>query len=104
MWSGAIVDIPAGWHICDGNDGTINLLDKFIIGAGATFNPAATGGASEHNHDFTADNHNHSFFGGVGIDSGVILDLVTTDAAATGTTDNASSLPPFFALAFIQKI
>ncbi len=39
LWSGAIVDIPAGWALCDGNNGTPDLRDKFIVGAGATFNP-----------------------------------------------------------------
>jgi len=34
LWAGAIVDIPAGWALCDGNDGRPDLRDKFIIGAG----------------------------------------------------------------------
>ena len=32
-WSGAIVDIPAGWALCDGANGTPDLRDKFIVGA-----------------------------------------------------------------------
>jgi len=42
IWSGAIVDIPAGWALCDSNNGTPNLTDKFVIGAGTTFNPGDT--------------------------------------------------------------
>lgn len=30
MFSGLISDIPEGWHICDGTNGTPNLIDKFI--------------------------------------------------------------------------
>lgn len=46
LWSGAIVDIPAGWALCDGNNGTPNLQDKFVIGAGDTF---AVGGTATTN-------------------------------------------------------
>lgn len=31
MFSGAIEDIPEGWHICDGTDGTPNLVNRFIM-------------------------------------------------------------------------
>lgn len=42
LWSGAVVDIPAGWALCDGNNGTPNLTDKFVIGAGSTYSPDDT--------------------------------------------------------------
>ena len=32
MWSGAINAIPAGWKLCDGQNGTPNLSGKFIVG------------------------------------------------------------------------
>ena len=32
MWSGAIVDIPAGWKLCDGTNDTPDLKGKFIVG------------------------------------------------------------------------
>ena len=35
MWSGAILAIPTGWALCDGTNGTPDLRNKFIIGAGA---------------------------------------------------------------------
>lgn len=37
IWSGAIVDIPAGWALCDGNNGTPDLRNKLVIGAGDTY-------------------------------------------------------------------
>lgn len=42
FWGGAIVDIPAGWKLCDGTAGRPDLRDKFIIGAGNTYNPDDT--------------------------------------------------------------
>lgn len=33
MWSGTIATIPSGWYLCDGNNSTPDLRDKFIIGA-----------------------------------------------------------------------
>lgn len=42
IWAGAIVDIPAGWALCDGNDGRPDLRDKFVIGAGDTYAPDET--------------------------------------------------------------
>ena len=42
LWSGAIVDIPAGWHLCDGNMGTPDLRNKFIVGSGDIYNPGDT--------------------------------------------------------------
>jgi microcystin-dependent protein len=46
MWSGSLATIPAGWVLCNGANGTPNLLDKFIMGAGSTTAPASTGGAA----------------------------------------------------------
>lgn len=34
MWGKSESEIPEGWHICDGTNGTPNLTDKFIIAAG----------------------------------------------------------------------
>jgi len=44
MWSGAIGSIPTGWLICDGTNGTPDLRDRFVVGAGSTYAVAATGG------------------------------------------------------------
>lgn len=46
MWSGAIAEIPTGWALCDGTNGTPNLLDRFIVGAGSGYAVAATGGSN----------------------------------------------------------
>lgn len=45
MWSGAVDAVPSGWHLCDGNNGTPNLKDRFIVGAGQSYGVGATGGS-----------------------------------------------------------
>lgn len=47
MWSGALDDIPDGWVLCDGSDGTPNLQDRFVVGAGTQYNVNDTGGEDE---------------------------------------------------------
>ena len=33
MWSGTVSNIPSGWYLCDGNNSTPDLRNKFVIGA-----------------------------------------------------------------------
>ena len=46
IWNGAANAIPTGWALCDGNNGTPNLVAKFIIGAAGSgsYQPGYTGG------------------------------------------------------------
>ena len=37
LWSGSADNIPDGWALCDGNNGTPDLTDKFVIGAGCEY-------------------------------------------------------------------
>jgi microcystin-dependent protein len=46
MWSGAINNIPVGWALCDGSNGTPDLRDRFIVGAGGSYNVGNTGGSN----------------------------------------------------------
>lgn len=57
MWSGNDSSIPAGWHLCDGTSGTPNLTDRFIIGAGNTYQTGSTGGSNTHDHGGTTGAH-----------------------------------------------
>jgi microcystin-dependent protein len=43
MWSGLITTIPSGWALCDGTNGTPDLRERFIVGAGLTDNTVVTG-------------------------------------------------------------
>ena len=48
MWAGALADIPAGWNLCDGTNGTPDLRQKFIKGTAAGVDPGGTGGSATH--------------------------------------------------------
>lgn len=45
IWSGAATAIPDGWLLCDGTNGTPDLRDRFVIGAGSSYSVAANGGS-----------------------------------------------------------
>lgn len=45
MWSGATNAVPSGWALCDGNNDTPNLKDRFIVGAGQSYGVGNTGGS-----------------------------------------------------------
>ena len=70
MWSGLEEEIPATWVLCDGNNGTPDLRNRFIIGAGGGgIGEGAVGGTDtytlsgsianggEHSHDVTVGGH-----------------------------------------------
>ncbi len=46
LWYGSTSNVPAGWVLCNGTNGTPDLRDRFVIGAGATYNPGNLGGNS----------------------------------------------------------
>jgi microcystin-dependent protein len=46
MWSGSIATIPSNWSLCNGSNGTPNLQDRFVVGAGSGYGVGATGGAN----------------------------------------------------------
>jgi len=100
-FTGAIVDIPSGWVLCDGTNGTPDLRDKFIVGAGTSYAVDAVGGSVNHQHDFTGDGHDHGVGGSGEINFGDGKYDLTDTAAITGTTDLKNGLPPYFAKAFI---
>jgi hypothetical protein len=71
MWSGSISAISnlTGWALCDGTNGTPNLQDRFIVGAGSAYSVAVNGGSANaiiphHNHGITEPNagtgHSHT--------------------------------------------
>jgi len=43
-WYGSVESIPAGWYLCDGANGTPDLRDRFIVGAGGSYGRGETGG------------------------------------------------------------
>ena len=61
-WYGQLKDIPSGWQICDGTNGTPDLRDRFIVGAGSTYALGNTGGENKVILDGTQiGSHYHAF-------------------------------------------
>ncbi len=104
IWSGTLLNIPAGWTLCDGTFGTPDLTDRFVPGAGDDFNPGDQGGLVAHNHPFTGDGHFHNIQAGDPLAAGAGRSDVTTTTPTTGTTDAAIHLPPYYALAYIMRL
>lgn len=64
LWSGSVASVPSGWYLCDGLNGTPNLTDRFVVGAGNTYAVGDTGGANSVTLDATQiPSHTHSFSG-----------------------------------------
>lgn len=106
LWYGDIGSVPSGWYLCDGANGTPDLRDRFVVGAGSTYAVAATGGNAtntlitanlpDHVHTGTTGNntsiaHTHStgaFLGNFTYAGGGS----TAGSAGSGTT--GSTEPP----------
>lgn len=103
-WSGSILAIPAGWHLCDGSAGTPDLTDRFLPSSGSTFAVNETGGATNHTHALVAGTHGHEAQAGSDLTLGTGTSGTSDQVVITGTTDQASIIPRFYALAYIQFI
>jgi hypothetical protein len=112
MWSGTLATIPAGWALCDGNNGTPNLTNRFIYGVGPTENPGATGDTSNHSHYYDVPGFNVAQQNGwmswvafwcydAGGATGAHYHWADPPAAWTAGTQ---TLPPYFKLAYIMKL
>lgn len=68
-------DIPNGWAICDGTNGTPDMRDKFIIGASNRRDINVIGGTSSSSSNSTANISNHFHYWGYtsGDNSGFFL-------------------------------
>ena len=108
-WYGNTGNIPSGFVLCDGNNNTPDLRDRFIVGAGSAYSPGATGGSKDAvlvSHFHTTEN----FVGrsnyaeprnfGVGTDGNLNSTGNTDTKGEDGTNKN---LPPYHALCYIMK-
>lgn len=123
-YSGLLADILPPWALCDGTNGTPDLRDRFIIGAGGTHAVGDVGGSASvtltvaempaHNHPVNDPGHFHSggtvaanlagaTAGGLtGGDTGV-----ATTGISIGDTGGGAPIditPPYYALAFIMRV
>jgi hypothetical protein len=125
LWSGSTGSVPAGFLICDGTNGTPDLRDRFIIGAGNSYAVNATGGTADavvvsHTHAaaVTDPGHSHSTYianastvltpnNGVSVVGAGVTGTSTTGISVTNASAGVSgvnaNIPPYYALAYIQK-
>ncbi|NBT77297.1 MAG: hypothetical protein EBT04_02355 [Betaproteobacteria bacterium] len=83
----SIASIPGGvWKLCDGTNGTPNLQNRFIVGAGAAYAPGVTGGATTATTS-TDSQGSHSHGGGTG--DTAITEAHMPSHAHAGSTDAA---------------
>lgn len=124
MWSGQSSNIPSGWALCNGQNKTPNLQDRFIVGAGNQYTVGTTGGANEvtlttaqmpsHRHNIEIARSGSTFYpvsmygkSGSGsadaIQWGVWEDRIDT-MSSTGSDEPHENRPPYYALCFIMKL
>lgn len=131
IFVGLLVNIPQGWRLCDGANGTPDLRERFVRGVASTITePGMTGGLDDvtltsseigpHNHTVTAYSHSHQFTGATTVGTGGIRRTTTgieTDTKVTtsnsppnqnlianGGGGSHENKPPFFQIAYIMKI
>jgi microcystin-dependent protein len=129
LWSGSSASIPAGWALCNGSNGTPNLQDRFVVGAGSSYAVGATGGSKDsivvaHTHSATSvvtdPGHTHGMTGyGSGsyafsnalygttdkyIAPATTGISVATTISSTGSSGTNANLPPYYALCYIMKL
>ena len=128
LWSGSVASIPAGWLLCNGAYSTPNLADRFILGAGNLYAPAAAGGSADsitvsHTHTATVIDPGHFHVqqgliqagsgggGAITISSGTTpgsssaseVTGISVTNASTGVTGVGANMPPYYALCYIIK-
>ena len=132
LWSGSTGSIPSGWALCNGDSGTPNLTDRFVVGAGSTYDVNATGGSADtiipsHTHTATSSvtdpGHTHTLTGycrpgasglgagqsgnwnGTKVSTSTKTGIsVATDVSTVGEEVENKNLPPYYALCYIMKL
>ena len=123
IWSGSVNDIPAGWVLCDGTNGTPDLRDRFILGAGKNYSSGSLGGEAAveltinnipaHSHKISVQNYseNGSYKtdeNRVGSPGKDYENDVTwnTDITINGQTafEAHNNMPPYYALCYIMRV
>ena len=109
IWSGALNAIPSGFVLCNGQNSTPNLIDRFVVGAGSVYSVGATGGATS-----DTDTVNISISGQAVVNvQGDNLYIQNTNSsshqrrinfsATDSDTVTIDTLPPYYALCYIMK-
>lgn len=116
MWYGTIAAIPSGWALCNGLNGTPDLQDKFVIGAGSKA-LGSVGGSSKtestiltvnqipvHSHTYTAPGYVQYAGAGSGAPGYSLAIGGGTGTAGGGQGHDHEFTPPYCALYYIMKL
>lgn len=115
MWVGTLETIPTGWHLCDGEDGTIDLRGMFALGAGGAYNLGDEGGSETvtlTEAQMPAHRHIPRLSSGSGTGSMPMIQYTTGSSSSSasnpiglsGNDEPHPNMPPYKALYYIQKI
>lgn len=114
IWSGAENMIPNNWHLCDGTNGTPDLRNRFVIGAGNNYEVGDLGGEASHVLSINEmPSHSHminkstSSQGGSGsypIVSNMTAQNYNFTTLTSGGSQPHNNMPPYYALCYIMKI
>lgn len=114
IWSGTADNIPTGWQLCDGTNGTPDLQDKFVLGAGTNHAVGTTGGEENvtltveqmptHSHLITESLITSSSGTYLGFAKGNASGVQSTVTVTTGSSQPHNNMPPYYALCYIMKL
>lgn len=117
IWYGAVNAIPDGWALCDGTNGTPDLRDRFVVGAGNSYSVGDAGGEAAHaltTDEMPAHSHFASVLRGklftLGTSAGnyLVTSSQTDNSKLSGTSAGSgqahNNMPPYYALAYIMKL
>ena len=104
IWSGATGSIPSGWLICDGTNGTPDLRNSFVLGAGNAYSVGQTGGSTDaivvsHTHTATSTStstvtdpgHFHQLDNTHAVQNGTVTNTPQTYSGSGGTNTSTAS-------------
>ena len=112
LWSGSIASIPSNWKLCDGSNGTPDLRDRFVVGAGHDYAVGATGGEATHVltiEEMPAHSHAIATVGEDGTGFYVsqwnpAKSTVSRSTSSVGGGQAHENRPPYYALAYIMRV
>ena len=115
MWNSTVASIPTGWVLCDGNNSTPDLRNRFVVGAGTggNYSPGDTGGADSVTltlnqipaHTHTWDRQDVSINNGYRPWPANNNDCSrsTQNTGSAGGGQSHENRPPYYALCYIMK-
>lgn len=97
MWFGTIPNIPDGWALCNGSNGTPDLRDRFVVGSGTTYALGATGGSAtaSGNTDASGDHDHGANTGGHALTEEELAEHSHRILYQSGSNYSASGSPAF---------